>query len=316
MSIPKKPRRQHDVLLKAAFEEWFADFLRFMYPEADRLFDFSREFIFMDKELREIIPKRERQKGKRVADLLVKVYLKDGTEKWILLHTEIEGGNEKDLAFRLFQYHYRILDRYRVPVETIVVFTGSKSQRRPGEYYARTIGTSIYFRYLSYHIFDHTESELLAMDNPFALVILACQKAHSEGKVPDEELGEGRLTIAKALLQHNYPHDKILSFLGFLKNILYIDNQEINRKFDTITEHLTEKETSMGAIIEALKQIAREEGKLEGKQEGRLEGKQEGKLEGKYEQSVTIARELKKEGLSVEFIAKTTGLPREVIEKL
>lgn len=72
----------------------------------------------------------------------------------------------------------------------------------------------------------------------------------------------------------------------------------------------------MGAVLEVLKQIAREEGRAEGREEGKQEGRLEGKQEGKYEQSVTIARELKKEGLSVEFIMKTTGLPREVIEKL
>ena len=59
-----------------------------------------------------------------MADLLVKVFLRDGTEKWILVHTEIEGGNDIAFSHRIFQYHYRLLDRYRVPVETIAIFTG------------------------------------------------------------------------------------------------------------------------------------------------------------------------------------------------
>ena len=99
----KKPRKQNDELLKGAFEDWFAEFLRFLYPQADDQFDFGRGLTFMDKELYAIIPERERRKGKRVADLLVKVYLKDGTEKWILLHTEIEGGSQHDFSFRIFQ---------------------------------------------------------------------------------------------------------------------------------------------------------------------------------------------------------------------
>ncbi len=155
-------------------------------------------------------------------------------------------------------------------------------------------------------------------------MVLACQKALTEGKVQDEALAQDRLSIAKALLKHHYPHNKIVSFLEFLKNLLYIDSQEINSKFDTIVEQLTERKTTMPGIMEALKQIAREEGweegKLEGKKEGKLEGRKEGrkegKLEGKHEQSLAIARELKKEGLSVEFIARTTRLSREVVEKL
>ena len=63
----KKLRKQNDELLKGAFEEWFTEFLRFLYPQADDLFDFSRGLTFMDKELYAIIPERERTKGKRVA---------------------------------------------------------------------------------------------------------------------------------------------------------------------------------------------------------------------------------------------------------
>ena len=42
----------------------------------------------------------------------------------------------------------------------------------------------------------------------------------------------------------------------------------------------------------------------------------EGKLEGKLEQARAIARELKKEGLSAAFIAKTTQLSIEEIANL
>ncbi|MFB5946606.1 hypothetical protein [Albibacterium profundi] len=227
-----KPRRQNDELLKGAFEENFQDFLRFLYPDADTIFDLERGFQFMDKELLEIIPNREKKKGKRIADLLAKVYLKDGSEKWILIHTEIEGGSQEDFAFRIFQYYYRLLDRYRVPVETIAVFTGDRNQRRPSEYSNRAIKTQIQFNYEAYHIFDHGEEELLAKDNIFGLIVLACQKALLEGKIPDRELGEDRLTIAKALLRHDYDKDRIISFLAFLKNFLYINDEKINSIFD------------------------------------------------------------------------------------
>ncbi|MDB4921184.1 Rpn family recombination-promoting nuclease/putative transposase, partial [Mucilaginibacter sp.] len=46
------------------------------------------------------------------------------------------------------------------------------------------------------------------------------------------------------------------------------------------------------------------------------EGMEKGKLEGELEKARDIARELKKEGLSIDFIAKTTKLSVEEIEKL
>lgn len=290
-----KPTKQNDELLKGAFEENFPDFLRFLYPNADGLFDFARDLTFMDKELLAIIPERERKKGKRIADLLVKVFLKDGTEKWILLHTEIEGGSQEDFAFRIFQYHYRLLDRYRVPVETIAVFTGNKSQHRPSEYIHTGIDTSIHFRYRAYHIFDHHEAELLQMDNAFALIVVACQKALREGKVPDKELGQDRLTIARALLRHDYDHDRIIRFLVFLKNFLYINDSEINRIFDENVIQLTGGTVNMG-VIEVVKKQERQKGRRE--------------------EAIAIASEMKKDGIPIEQIAKFTKLTIKEIEKL
>src|SRR5690606_2548522 len=106
----KIPWKKNDELLKGIFEDNFPDSLRFIYPEADGIFDFDRGITFMDKELLEIIPERERKGGTRVADLLVKVYLLDGSERWILINTEIESGNDIHFSFRAFQYYYRILD--------------------------------------------------------------------------------------------------------------------------------------------------------------------------------------------------------------
>jgi len=254
-----KPPKQNDELLKGAFEENFADFLRFLYPDADHIFDFSKSIQFMDKELLAIVPDRERKKGKRVADLLAKVFLKDGTEKYILLNTEIEGGRDAEFAKRVYQYNYRIWDRYDISVATIAVYTGNRNQPKPCEYSLEVLDTSIRFQYRTYHIFDHSEDELLAMNNIFAFIVLACQKALLEGKVPDEELGDDRLSMAKTLFGHNYDKDRITNFLIFLKNFLYINNPKINSKFDQEIIQLTGGTIDM-SVIEIVKKQERQQG--------------------------------------------------------
>src|SRR5690606_31340009 len=181
---------------------------------------------FMDRELLAIVPDRDRRKGKRVADLWVKVFLKACTEKHIMLNTEIEGGRAAEYAKRIYQYNYRIWDRYDIAVATIAVYTGSRKQPKPCEYHREVLDTSLRFKYRTYHIFDHGEEELLAMDNIFAFIVVACQKALLEGKIPDEELGEDRLTIAKTLIAHHYEKDRITNFLIFLKNFLYINDAD------------------------------------------------------------------------------------------
>ena len=171
----KKPRRKNDELLKGAFEDNFPDFLRFIYPDADEILDFEKGIAFLNNELFAIIPSRKRKGGERRADLLAKLYLKDGTETWILLNVEIEGGSDHNFAHRVFQYNYRIRDRHNVSVASIAVFTGKKSQIRPTAYLDELLETVLSFKYTAYHIFDHKEDALLKSRNPFSLIALACQ---------------------------------------------------------------------------------------------------------------------------------------------
>ncbi|MFT3945870.1 MAG: hypothetical protein QM763_02755 [Agriterribacter sp.] len=138
------------------------------------------------------------------------------------------------------------------------------------------MGTEITYRYNAYHIFNHSEAELLAMDNPFALIVLAAQKALLQGKLPEEELAVHRLTVARALIQSKkFSHKKIEKLLLFLKNFIYIGNKEINRKFDNQIEQLTGGTITMG-IIETIKKIEREEGIEIGMKKGREKGMEEG----------------------------------------
>ncbi|GGH20676.1 hypothetical protein FAZ19_09630 [Sphingobacterium alkalisoli] len=307
----RKPRRRNDELLKGVFEENFPDFLQFMYPNSADLFDLSRGFTFMDKELLEVIPQREQKKGKRIADLLVKVYLKDGTEKWILVNIEIEGGSSKEFPFRFFQYHYRILDRYEVPVESIAVFTGDHRQHRPSLYRHDGIRTSIEFRYLSYHIFDNSEEELLKTDNIFGYIVLACQKALLEGRVAEEELAEHRSTIARALIgSKKYDKDRIISFLGFLKNFLFIEDKQINRIFDSYIYQVTGGTIDMG-VIEILKKQERQAGIKQGIEKERARAEAE-----KLAEKLDSALEFKKMGVAIADIAKALGLTVEQVNAL
>lgn len=49
---------------------------------------------------------------------------------------------------------------------------------------------------------------------------------------------------------------------------------------------------------------------------GKLEGRLEGRLEGKLEAKIETANNLLAEGLSIEFIARVTGLPEDEILKI
>jgi len=312
--------KQNDELLKGVLEKYFEDFLRFLHPDADVVFDFNRPIEFLNTELALLQPQRGRNTGKRIVDMLAKVCLKSGAEKWILVHTEIEGASKKDFAFRLFQYYYRLVDKNKMPVDTIVIYTGAQGQKRPNYYSAEGFFSRIYFSFLGYHIFDHCEEELLGMgDNIFALVILACQKAFLEGCVSDVDLGKARLRIAERLLKQQHSYEHVKGFMIFLKNFLYIDSECVNREFDARLNKLTGGEIKMDILDIVTKQAVKrattvalkkgkEEGLKKGKTEGLKEGLREGKKGGLREGVLAVAREMKLAGVSLDEIARFTKL--------
>lgn len=269
-------RRKNDILLKGAFEEAFPDLLQFFFADADLIFDLDRGFEFMDKELLELFPELQAKGGSRFVDMLVKTHLLDGLEKWMLVHIEIQAKNDLNFGRRMFQYFYRIFDRYDVPISALAVFTGGNNQTCCSDFEYQFLGTSLTYRFNVYQIFDQSENELLEMNNPFALIVLAAQKAHSAHKTSDLQLGEQRLTIARAFVKQNqYDLERTRRFLFFLKTFLYIENSEINCKFDNEVSNLTGDKKVMG-IIEAIKLVTREEALEEGLGKGIEKGIEEG----------------------------------------
>lgn len=77
-------RKKDDLLWKGILEDLFDDFLRFMHPDADSIFDFSRGIEFLDKELDQLFPPEENEYSLKLVDKLAKVYKKDGEEEWVL----------------------------------------------------------------------------------------------------------------------------------------------------------------------------------------------------------------------------------------
>jgi predicted transposase/invertase (TIGR01784 family) len=305
-------RRKDDILWKGILEDVFDDFLRFLNPDADQVFDFDKGFEFLDKELEQVFPPEDDAYSPKIIDKLVKVFTKSGKEEWILAHVEVQGQYQKNFGSRMFTYFYRILDKYQKPIVAYAIFTEESTKDRADHFAIDFMGTSLRYTFNTYKIAIQNERELLASNNPFALVVLTAKAALAGKKIKDslerDELLLGlKLKLVKVLLTRQISKEKIRTLMNFLKYYVRFENRDINTKFEQEVEILTERSTTMG-IEELLLDRA--------KQEGIRKGKLEGKLEGKYEQTVAMAIELKKEGLSLEFIAKITQLSIEELEKL
>ena len=270
--------KRDDTLWKGILENLFDDFLRFFFPDADNLFDMKKGFEFLDKELEQLFPAPENMQDSKFVDKLVKVFTKAGKEEWLLVHIEIQGYYDKDFGKRLFQYWYRILDKYDKPVTTIAIFTDTNRNFKPDNYEYKCLGTTNTFQFNTYKIIDQDESTLEKSENPFAMVVLTVLLASKSKKLTDDELFKLKFSLAKRLLGRKFPKPKIRGLMNFLKFYLHFADPKYNLNFDKAIEVITKNKKTMG-IEEMILERARKEGLEKGLEKGIQKGKAEGKAE-------------------------------------
>lgn len=81
-------RQDYDSPWKDILARYFPHFISFFCSDIHAAINWSRGFEFLDQELQKIAA--DAAIGRRLADKLVKVYLRDGREVWILIHIEIQ----------------------------------------------------------------------------------------------------------------------------------------------------------------------------------------------------------------------------------
>ncbi len=167
--------KRNDLLWKAALEDLFDDFLLFFYPNAGEVFNLNKEFEYLDKELEQLFPPESDKYAPRYVDKLVKVFTREGQEEWILIHIEVQSYPDHDFAKRMFQYYYRILDKYNRPITAFAIFADDNKDFRPYLYKREFLGTKVSYEFNTYKIIEQDDLELEASNNPFALAVLSAK---------------------------------------------------------------------------------------------------------------------------------------------
>lgn len=176
---------------KEVIENYFEEFIFYFFPEIHKEIDFNAGFQFLDKEFSTIV--KESLEKKRYVDKLVKVYLKNGTEKWILVHIEIQSNYEKEFPRRLYVYNYRISDKYSKEVITLAILTDEDKNYRPDNYEINKWGFKIRFEFPLIKLIDFKDKiDLDKAENPYHI------KYEEEKKMPFITTAE-RIGIEKGI---------------------------------------------------------------------------------------------------------------------
>ncbi len=319
------PRNKYDSAWKKVIRELFSDFLEFFYPEIHSAIDFSKEVTFLDKELQEILGGSNL--GGRVADVLVKVHLKNNETAYIciIIHIEVQGTSKKDFMERMFIYYYRSFDKEvdkKIPVISLAMLTDDNENFREDTYQFGFLGFEIKMKVpmvkiLDYKLKEEYRQKLETSSNPMAMIARAQLKSLEVKGADSEKRFEVTKQLIRQCAEHGYSKEKIRSIMQFFGWAIRLPDrfrERINHEILKI-----QKETKM-EYIPLWERDSHEEGirigEKRGEKRGRQKGRQEGRQEGRKAEKIETAKKMLNKNLPLETISECTGLSEEEIKAL
>jgi len=220
----------------------------------------------------EQLSKKSRKCAKYV-DKLVKVNLKDGNEKWILIHIEVQGYPDKNFSQRMFRYFYRIFDKHDTKIVSMAILTGLDTTSLESKYEIEAYGSHLLFEYPTFRLMDYDSEELDNSENPIAFVVLTSQE-----KARAEQRGDKfntKLRLMRKMYTKGYDKEYIAGLLVFLDWSIQVNDEE-----DAIILKEIKKLEEVGKMpyVTSWERLAIKEGLKQGLEQGIELGSEKGAL--------------------------------------
>lgn len=256
-----------DTPWKLALDRWLEPFARLLFPELHAAVDWTRSWTALDGELPPIV--RDAELGKRLADRLYQVHLRDGAEAVLYIHIEVQGQKDPEFTLRVEVYHRRLRDKFGESVVSLAVLADDDPDWRPDEYRFELVGCRRSLRFPTAKLLDHDTPEgraaLDADPNPFAVVVLGHLESLRTRGLPGERFA-AKKRLLKGLRRRGLQRD---------------DRVELTRLLDWLLAMPKELEVALKAQLDqeegkdfmpyvtSWERIAEEKGLEKGREEGR-----------------------------------------------
>jgi hypothetical protein len=270
-------RDAYDGAWKEVLRRYFRECIELFLPAVAREIAWERGITFLDKELETL--EKDGALGPRVADLLVKVYLRSGQETWILVHVEVQASEDPAFPRRMLVYHYRIFDRYGVPVLSFAILADDRASWRPNHFESRAFGTALRLDFPIVKVldFEPRRAALEKSKNPFASVVLAHLDSLRTKGAPARRLAR-KWSLVRRLFGLGYHRDDVLALFRFLDEVLSLPKPLEIRFRDRLDRYQEEKRMP---YVTSIERLAHEEGLEKGLEKGLERGLEKGREEGR-----------------------------------
>jgi Domain of unknown function (DUF4351) len=274
------PKTDLDSPWKDILRAYFPQAVEFFFPNTAALIDWSKPHEFLDKEFQKI--SQDAEIGRRFADQLVKVWLKDGESIWLLIHLEVQSQSETGFEERMFIYCLRIFDQFRQIPTSLAILCDESQTWRPERYGKDYPDTSLNFRFGTVKLIDFRArwEELEQSDNPFATVVMAHLKM-METRPDAVQRKNWKLSLIRALYDRGLQRQEILNLYRFIDWVMILPEgleQSFWQDLKTFEEERKVTYVTTGERI----------GYAQGEREGRQEGHQEGRQQGRQEEAQAL----------------------------
>ncbi|GHV38957.1 hypothetical protein FACS1894187_18370 [Synergistales bacterium] len=298
----KTERFDYDGFWKDLIDRFFYSLLKRAIPELYEAADRETKPRPLDKEFTDILNTADPtiHTSPHFADYVMEVPLKNGDAEWIILHCEAQGHGGGNISERMHHYKCLIYAHYRKEPVALAIIT----ERRPideAPYYShKHYGTESVYRYNNLALSELDDDELIESDNPIDIVLYAAKFA-MQTKEELKKFNFLRKTI-ELLGERGWSLNDKRDLLLFTERIVNIKDEALMVKYSEILRQYKEEGKNMYIPIALRDQaddlLAR----------GMEKGMEKGKLE--------VARNLLTNGISLDIIVKSTGLPMDQIQSM
>ncbi len=221
---------EYDGTWKHMIERFLPQFLEICHPKAFADIDWERGVEWLDKDLKKLLSKSEA--ADRWADKLLKVWRRSSPPKdskdftgavpgIVYLHMEVQNQRDPDLPERVFVTGYRVYDRYRCPVVSLVILGQQGDWELEASFGWKLWGGWSGVGFPVVKLWEYTEPErwakleILAERNPFAVWIMAHLRT-VETRNQASQRYTWKLRLIRRLLESNYGRDEVRALLHFV----------------------------------------------------------------------------------------------------
>lgn len=256
----------HDHIFKQLVEAFFREFLELFCPVEATQIDF-RHVEFLREELFTEVRGGRRKR----LDLVAKVQMKSGGERFILVHFEFEASRkDQDFPRRMYEYFSQLFLRHGLPVVPIAVFSDEAEWAVPvPDFFELKLSPRSGVRF-DFHLIKLSQLDygrFLKSNNPLAFALMAKMKYTRRERV------RLKADFLRLILRAGIDSARQSLLVEFVETYMPLATSEQSQFTQLIQVVETYRE------VKEMVTVYEKAGIKKGRQEGREEGREEGKVE-------------------------------------